>query len=136
MGDYQTLLYEIDPGNGAVCRITMNRPDKYNAINRENNSVELDIIIAEDINTNKGHGTDALKTLAKHLFQNMNIELCWIEPVARNTRAIRAYEKAGFIRTPATPEQIQAEWGGVDGDDAVLMIRHEKSHNQAVEATS
>ena len=35
VGDYQTLLYEIDPENNAVCRITMNRPEKYNAINRE-----------------------------------------------------------------------------------------------------
>ena len=71
----------------------------YNDINRENNSVELDIIIAEDINKNKGYGTDALKTLARYLFQNMNIKLCWIEPIARNTRAIRAYEKAGFRTT-------------------------------------
>ena len=71
----------------------------YNDINMENNSVELDIIIAEDINKNKGYGTDALKTLARYLFQNMNVELCWIEPIARNTRAIRAYEKAGFRKT-------------------------------------
>ena len=71
----------------------------YNDINRKNNSVELDIIIPEDINKNKGYGTDALKTLAKYLFQNMDIELCWIEPIAKNPRAIRAYEKAGFIIT-------------------------------------
>jgi len=71
----------------------------YNQINRENNSVELDIIIANDADKNKGYGTDALKTLTKYLFQNMNTHLCWIEPITRNTRAIRAYEKAGFKTT-------------------------------------
>lgn len=71
----------------------------YNAVNREGNSVELDIIIAEDVDKNKGYGTDALKTLVKHLFQNMNIQLCWIDAVTDNTRAIRAYEKAGFKTT-------------------------------------
>jgi len=35
MTDYKTILYEIDEANEAVCRVTMNRPDKYNAINRE-----------------------------------------------------------------------------------------------------
>jgi enoyl-CoA hydratase/carnithine racemase len=35
MGDYQTILYEIGEKNGAVCRITLNRPEKYNAINRQ-----------------------------------------------------------------------------------------------------
>lgn len=32
--DYQTILYEIGGKNNAVCYITLNRPDKYNAINR------------------------------------------------------------------------------------------------------
>ncbi len=32
--DYQTIIYETGGPNGAVCRITMNRPEKRNSINR------------------------------------------------------------------------------------------------------
>lgn len=80
-------------GNKAIGQIN------YNEINRENNSVELDIIIAEDADKNKGYGTDALKTLTNYLFQNMKIKLCWIEHITKNPRAIRASEKAGFKTT-------------------------------------
>ena len=68
----------------------------YNDINREDNSVELDIIIADDRDKNKGYGTDALQTLSRYLFQEMSIQKCWIEVIVKNPRAIRAYEKAGF----------------------------------------
>jgi RimJ/RimL family protein N-acetyltransferase len=71
----------------------------YNKIDRENNSVELDIIIAKDRDKNKGYGSDALKTLAEYLFQEMNIQTCFLETVTQNPRAIRAYEKAGFNKT-------------------------------------
>ena len=35
MNDYQTILYEITGPNDSVCRITLNRPEKYNAVNKE-----------------------------------------------------------------------------------------------------
>ena len=68
----------------------------YNEINRENNSVELDIIIGNDRHKNKGYGTDALQTMSKYLFLVMNIQKCWIDVIQENPRATRAYQKAGF----------------------------------------
>jgi len=71
----------------------------YNDIKRGDNSVELDIIIAEDRDKNKGYGSDALQTLSRYLSHRMNIQKCWIEVITKNPRAIRAYEKAGFRKT-------------------------------------
>lgn len=68
----------------------------YNVIDAVKRSVELDIIIADADDMNKGYGSDALKALTQYLFENMNVQRCWIEPGEFNRRAIRAYEKAGF----------------------------------------
>ena len=68
----------------------------YNAIDKDKKEVELDIIIGDSKDMGKGYGTDALKTLAKYLFDNFDVSKVWIEARANNPRAIRAYEKAGF----------------------------------------
>jgi len=77
----------------------------YNQIDRTNNSVQLDIIIADDVDKNKGYGTDALKTLSEYLIAHMNVKLLYIIPVISNHRAMRAYQKAGFeITRPIVTE--------------------------------
>jgi diamine N-acetyltransferase len=81
----------------------------YNRINRNNNSVELDIIIADDRYKGRGYGSDALNTLVEYLFKSMNIRLCYIEVITKNTRAIKAYEKAGFKIT-ITFVKNQVKW--------------------------
>ena len=77
----------------------------YNEINRNNDSVEIDIIIADDADKSHGYGTDALRALTKYLFQHMGIKLCCIETLSSNIRARRAYEKAEFRVTKAFMSQ-------------------------------
>jgi aminoglycoside 6'-N-acetyltransferase len=44
----------------------------------------------------RGHGTDAVATLARHLVQHRGHHRITIDPAADNAAAIRCYEKAGF----------------------------------------
>jgi aminoglycoside 6'-N-acetyltransferase len=45
---------------------------------------------------NRGLGTDALRTLARHLFDDLGHHRITIDPAAINARAIASYRKVGF----------------------------------------
>ena len=60
---------------------------------------ELDIWIKDEANCGKGFGVDALMALSEYLNREMGIRKLIIAPSVRNTRAVRAYEKAGFEKT-------------------------------------
>lgn len=46
----------------------------------------------------KGYGTDALRVLLRYVFQELNLHRLGLFVFGFNDRAIRAYEKAGFVR--------------------------------------
>jgi aminoglycoside 6'-N-acetyltransferase len=46
----------------------------------------------------RGLGTDAVRTMARHLVRDRGHHRLVIDPAAHNERAIRCYEKAGFKR--------------------------------------
>jgi len=94
----------------------------YNDID-ERHRVELDVWLDSEANCGRGLGTDAIEALVGYLRAELGVRTFMMQPSARNPRAVRAYEKVGFVRVPATPEEIAAEWGGVDHHDSVLMIR-------------
>ena len=94
----------------------------YNDIDA-NKRVELDIWMNAEANCGKGFGVEAIQILCAYLQAAFGVRTFMMQPSARNPRAIRAYEKAGFVKMPATPEQIAAAWSGVDHHDSVLMIR-------------
>jgi aminoglycoside 6'-N-acetyltransferase len=55
----------------------------------------LDIYLDPAVH-DRGLGTDALRTLCRHLFEVEGHHRLTIDPAADNHRAIRAYEKVGF----------------------------------------
>ena len=46
----------------------------------------------------KGHGTEAVRLILRYAFDYLNLERVALSVQADNLRAIRAYEKAGFVR--------------------------------------
>jgi aminoglycoside 6'-N-acetyltransferase len=67
----------------------------------------------------RGLGTDAVRTLARHLLDDRGHHRLTIDPAADNARAIRAYEKAGFKPVGI----MRAYWLGPDGvwHDGLLL---------------
>ena len=59
----------------------------------------------------RGLGTDAVRTLARHLLDDRGHHRLTIDPAADNARAIRTYEKAGFKPVGI----MRAYWLGPDG---------------------
>jgi aminoglycoside 6'-N-acetyltransferase len=55
----------------------------------------IDIYLDPDVHGN-GLGTDAIRTLARHLFIDHGHHRIVIDPAADNTAAIRCYSKVGF----------------------------------------
>jgi aminoglycoside 6'-N-acetyltransferase len=66
-----------------------------------------------------GLGTDAVRTMVRHLIVDRGHHRLVIDPAARNERAIRCYEKAGFRRVGIMREY----WRDPDGvwRDGLLM---------------
>lgn len=77
-------------------------PDGYDvgdAINMKNYGLAygMDLFIGETENWNKGIGTIVVMSLITYLFLNENVDIIFIDPQTWNKRAIRCYEKSGFI---------------------------------------
>jgi aminoglycoside 6'-N-acetyltransferase len=58
-------------------------------------SVEVDLFLAAPLH-GRGHGSDALRTALRWLFEEHGHHRATIVPAAENARAIRSYERVGF----------------------------------------
>ncbi len=66
-------------------------------IDRPNRQAELIILIGEKDYWDKGLGTDAVNTLVRYGFEQMNFHRVYLKIFEPNGRAIRCYEKCGFV---------------------------------------
>lgn len=83
-----------------------------------NRSAELGIFIGDKAYWNQGYGSEAMRLLLRHGFTTLNLHRLFLRVFEDNPRAIRAYEKAGFVHEG---RQRQAEFQEGRYLDVLLM---------------
>ena len=57
----------------------------------------MGIFIGDKSCWNQGYGTEVMRLLLKHGFETLNLNRIYLHVFATNLRAIRCYEKAGYV---------------------------------------
>lgn len=68
-----------------------------NNVDWKNSVAEIGIFIGNKDYWGKGYGTDAMQVLIKFIFNEMNINKIKLQVFSFNERAIKCYEKCGFM---------------------------------------
>jgi aminoglycoside 6'-N-acetyltransferase len=107
------MVFVIEEGGEVVGLVEAgeeNEPDYRHA------SIDIFVTAAR---RGQGLGADAIRTLARHLFEDRGHHRITIDPAATNERAIRVYESVGFKRVGIMRNYER----GVDGEwhDGLLL---------------
>lgn len=70
---------------------------EWEELDRTNRAAEVMILIGNRTFWSQGYGTDALVALLRYLFWTKNLHRVSLSVLSWNARAIRSYEKAGFV---------------------------------------
>lgn len=89
-------------GSGSFCvRDEHSRPIghlQYEGGDSRDRRVQIGVFIGEQDARDQGYGTEAVIILLNWLFNHRNMHRVWLTIQADNHRAIRVYEKIGFVR--------------------------------------
>lgn len=72
----------------------------------KNRAATLGIVLGEKTYWGRGYGTDAVRTILRFAFRELNLHRVELEVFAGNLRAIRCYEKAGFVSEGVRREAV------------------------------
>jgi aminoglycoside 6'-N-acetyltransferase len=108
-----TTVFAMEHGGRVVGAI-----QAYEEPDEQYRHAALDLFLDPAVH-GRGLGPDAIRTLARHLFDDRNHHRLSIDPALANERAIRAYERVGFRRVGVMRRYER----GLDGSwhDSLLM---------------
>jgi len=89
-GDSVELVIEQDGAVAGLVQYTEEEDPLYR-------HASIDVFLAERFQ-GRGLGTEAVRLVARHLFEERGHHRITIDPAADNAHAIRSYEKVGFRR--------------------------------------
>jgi aminoglycoside 6'-N-acetyltransferase len=94
----QARLDDVDEGVGFVIEldgVLIGFVQYFEEADPDYRHASIDIVLHPDW-CNQGLGTDAVRTLARHLFDDLGHHRITIDPTVSNARAIASYRKVGF----------------------------------------
>ncbi len=89
-----------------------------------NRSAELGILIGEKSEWNKGYGAEVMSLLVRHCFETLNLNRAFLRVYTENIRAVRSYEKAGFVLEGRLREAVY-KFGKYDDVLVMSVLRSE-----------
>lgn len=96
----RTRLEARDEVNLAICLF---EPPEHigniylRKINWVDRNAELHLFIAQREHRGKGYGTEAVRLIMKHAFEDLGLMRIYLNVLANNSGAIAMYEKSGFV---------------------------------------
>jgi RimJ/RimL family protein N-acetyltransferase len=91
-----------------------------NMLDWKNSVATVGIFIGDKNYLGKGYGTDAMKVLLKFIFEQMNINKVKLFVYSFNERAVKSYEKCGFVREGVLKQEIFRD--GKYNDEYIMAI--------------
>ena len=100
----EVYLRELVEGSAAGAHFAIAEPEKLGYLG-EISLVGIDatarkcrlVVVLKPENTNLGYGTEAVRLAVRFAFDHLNLQRVALSVQENNPRAIRAYEKAGFV---------------------------------------
>ncbi len=90
----------------------------FDSIDWRTRAAEFGIVIGDKSYWNQGYGTEAVRLLVGHGFHMLNLHRIYLHVYETNPRAIRAYQKVGFVEEG---RERQAEFRGGRYIDVLRM---------------
>lgn len=87
------LVIEVKQGDG--WQVIGN--SGFHNLDWRNSNAELGIFIGDKAFWDKGYGTEVTGLLLRHGFSTLNLHRIYLRVFEDNPRAVRSYEKAGFV---------------------------------------
>jgi aminoglycoside 6'-N-acetyltransferase len=111
--DEDSLVYVIEEKGEVIGLVEAGEED-----DPDYRHASIDIFLTS-ARSGQGLGGDAIRTLARHLFEERGHHRITIDPAAANERAIRSYERVGFKRVGIMRQYER----GADGEwhDGLLL---------------
>jgi RimJ/RimL family protein N-acetyltransferase len=98
----------------------------FHYVNPENRKATLGIMIGDKAYWSKGYGTDAMLTLLRFGFDEMNLHRIDLSVDADNARAIACYRKCGFIEEGRLRDQRYSR--GANHDQLWMGLLRQEFH--------